>query len=199
RPALADFDPVRPRIFGYDRPESISLKPHVPAAWLAKIDREDIAGGTLAGQKRSPIGMHRAAVHEGCVRKFTPLPDGTGPLDSPDKPRPLIRRAACHPKHATGIKRKSHGRRRNLSKGGRRACRRIIAIDAIVRIDGDEYCTLSVDREVLQERARLPPRYRSSFDGSKLSPIVIRIIVFSRCDHDRLLHRRIQLAVFGRW
>jgi len=81
--------------------------------------------------------------------KFTPLPDGTGPLDSPDKPRPLIQRAAGHPKHAAGIKRKSHGRRRNLCKCRGHAWRRIVAIDAIVRIDGDEYCTVSVDREVL--------------------------------------------------
>ena len=87
------------------------------------------------------------------VRKFTPLPDGAAPLDSPDKPRPLVQRAAGHPKHAAGIKRKSHRRRRNLRECGRRACRRIVAIDAIVRIDGDEYRTLSVDREVLQERA----------------------------------------------
>src|SRR6266436_749251 len=142
-----------------------------------------MAGGTFAGQKRSPIRMHRAAVHEGGVRKFTPLPDGAGPLDAPDKPRPLIQRAAGHPKHAAGIKRQSQGRRRNLRDCGRRAGRRIVAIDAIVRIDGGEYCTVSVDREVLQERARLPRRYRSSFDRSKLSPIVIRIIVFSRHGH----------------
>jgi hypothetical protein len=127
--------------------------------------------------------MHRAAVHEGGVRKFTPLPDGAGPLDSPDKPRPLIQRAAGHPQHAAGIKRKFHGRRRNLREGGRRACRRIVAIDALVRIDGDEYCTLSVDREVLQERASLPRRYRSRFDRGKLSLIVIWIIVFRWCSH----------------
>src|SRR4029077_20382464 len=72
----------------------------------------------------------------------------------------------------------------------------IVAIDAIVRIDGDEYRTLCVDREILQERARLPRRYRSSFDRSKLSPIVIRIIVFSRRDHlnSSLLSPHLQLS-----
>jgi hypothetical protein len=157
---------------------------------LAKIDREDMAGGTLAGQKRSPIRMQRAAVHESGVRKLTPLPDGAGPLDAPDKPRPLIQRSAGQPKHAAGIKRQSHGRRRNLCECGRRMRRRIVAIDAIVRMDGEEYCTLSIDREVLQERARLPRRYRRSFDRSKLSPTVIWIIVFSRSDHQNPSHGR---------
>ena len=142
-----------------------------------------MAGGTLAGQKHSPIRMHRTAVHEGGVRKFTPLPDGTASLDSPDEPRPLVQRAAGHPKHAVGIKRKPHRGRRNLRKRGRRACRRIVAINAIVRIDGDEYRTACIDCEVLQERGSLPRRYRSSFDWSKRSPIVIWIIVFCRCDH----------------
>src|SRR5215813_2849050 len=122
-------------------------------------------------------------LYEGGVRKFTPLPHGAGPLDSPDKPRPLIQRPAGHPKHGVGVKHKSHGRRRNLRECGRRACRRIVAIDAIVRIDGDEYCALSIDREVLQERGRLPSRYRSSFDRIKRSPVMIRIIVFSPRDH----------------
>ena len=116
--------------------------------------------------------------------------DGAGPLDSPDKPRPLIQRAAGHSKHAARIKRKSHGRRRHFRERGRRACRRIVAIDAIVRMDGDEYRTLSIDREVLQERGRLPRRYRRSFDRSKLSPIVIRIIVFSRRDQVNPSHLR---------
>src|SRR5580693_5057640 len=107
-----------------------------------------MAGGTLAGQKRSPIRMHRATIHEGGVRKFTPLADGAGPLDSPDEPRPLVQRAAGHPEHAAYIKRQSHGRRRNLREWGRRTCRRIVAIDALVRIDGDAYRTLSVDCEV---------------------------------------------------
>src|SRR5258708_29207312 len=89
RPALADLDPVRSWPSGHDRPEPIPLKPDVAAARLAEIDREDMAGRTLAGQKHPPIRMHRAAVHEGGVRKFTPLPDGTGPLDSPDEP-PLL-------------------------------------------------------------------------------------------------------------
>ena len=37
-----------------------------------------------------------------------------------------------------------------------------LAIDALVRIDGDEYRTLGVDREVLQERRRPPRRHCSS-------------------------------------
>src|SRR5947209_10231349 len=142
-----------------------------------------MAGGTLAGQKGSPVRMHRAAVHEGGVRKLTPLPDGAGPFDSPDKPRPLIQRAAGRPKHAAGIKRESHGRRWNLREWGRRPCRRIVAIDALVRIDGDEYGALSIDREVLQERRRLPRRDRGSCNRNKISPIVIAVIVFDRCDH----------------
>src|SRR5258708_15065468 len=126
---MADLDPVRSWPSGHDRPEPLPLKPDVAKARLAEIDCEDMAGGTLAGQKHSPIRMHRAAVHEGGVRKFTPLPDGAGPLDSPDEPRPLIQRAAGHPKHAAGIKRKPHRGRRKLRAGGRRASRRIVAID----------------------------------------------------------------------
>jgi len=96
---------------------------------------------------------------------------------------PWRKRPGGHPERAAGIKRKSHGRRWNLCECGRRACRRIVAIDAIVRIDGDENGAMGVDRQVLEERSRLPRRDRNRFDRSKLSPIVIRIIVFSRRDH----------------
>src|SRR5271166_3366957 len=178
RPSIADLDPVRPRIPGDNGLESILLKPDVPAARLAKIDRKDTAGGALADQKGSAIRMHRASVHEKRVRKFAPLSDRAVPLHSVDISGPLAQRPGGYPKHTAGIKRKSHGRCWHLRKWGRRACRRIVAIDAIVRIDGDEYCTLSVDREVLQESAR-PPRRDCSQDRGKLSPIVIRIIVFS--------------------
>ena len=140
------------RIPGDNGLESILLKPDVPAARLAKIDRKDTAGGALADQKGSAIRMHRASVHENRVRKFAPLSDRAVPLHSVDIPGPLAQRPGGYPKHTAGIKRKSHGRCWHLRKWGRRACRRIVAIDAIVRIDGDEYCTLSVDREILQER-----------------------------------------------
>src|SRR5262245_32880585 len=105
-------------VLRHNRLESIPLKPDVPATRLAKVDREDMAGGTLAGQKRSPIRMHRASVRESGVRKFTPLPDGTASLDSPDEPRPLVQRAAGHPKYAADIKRKPHRRCRHLRKCG---------------------------------------------------------------------------------
>jgi len=81
--------------------------------------------------------MHRAPVHEDGVRKFAPSLDGTTALDSPDIPALAQRSARC-PKHAGGIKRKSHRRCRNLRECGGRARRRIVAIDAIVRIDSDE-------------------------------------------------------------
>jgi hypothetical protein len=58
-----------------------------------------------------------------------------------------------------------------------------LAIDALVRIDGDEYRALCVNGEVLQERGRPPRRHCSSCDWSELSPIVIWIVVFCRCDH----------------
>jgi hypothetical protein len=119
---MTDLDPVRPWPLGHNRPESIPLKPDAPITRLTEIDREDMTGGTLAGQKCSPIRMHRAAVHEGGVRKFTPLPDGTASLDSPDEPRPLVQRAPAHPKHDAGIKRKSHGRRREFREWGCCAC-----------------------------------------------------------------------------
>src|SRR5271165_3128922 len=108
-----------------------------------------MAGGALAGQERSPTRVQRASVHEAGVREFTPLADSTARLDSPDISGPLAQRSAGHPKHAAGIERKPHGRRRHLREWGRRACRRIVAIDALVRIDGDEYRTLGIDREVL--------------------------------------------------
>src|SRR6516162_1251243 len=82
-----------------------------------------------------------------------------------------------------GIKRKSHGRRREFREWGCCACRRIVAIDAIVRIDGDEYRALCVNGEVLQERGRAPRRDSSSKDWSELSPIVFWIVVCCRCDH----------------
>src|SRR5207244_7073374 len=137
-----------------------------------------MAGGALAGQERSPIRMQRAPVHEEGVRKFTPLADGTARLGSPDISRPLAQRSAGHPKHAARIKRKSHRRCRNFRERGRRPCRRIVAIDALVRIDGNEHRTLSVNREVLQERGRPPRRHCSSCDRSKSSPIVFRILIF---------------------
>ena len=50
------------------------------------------------------------------------------------------------------------------------ACRRIVAIDAIVRIDGDEYRALSVEREVLQERAAFHVATVVVSIGAKLPP-----------------------------
>src|SRR4029077_9228052 len=140
--------------------------------------------------------MQRAPVHEEGIRKFTPLPDGTTSLDSPDMPRPLEQRSARHPKHAASIKRKSHRRCRDFRERGRRPCRRIVAIDALVRVDGNEHRTLSVNREVLQERGRPPRRHCSSCDRSKSSPIVFRIIIFRRCDHliSSLLSPHLQLS-----
>ena len=55
-PSIADLDPVRPRISGDNRLESIPLKPDVPVARLVQIDREDTAGVLLQTKSVRPFG-----------------------------------------------------------------------------------------------------------------------------------------------